>query len=247
MNLNSVPLPPLSIHEVHLWRVELDPPSAVFNDLAVCLSTEERQRADRFVRESDRRQFTASHAALRKILGRYLDIAPEKVTFTTRPGGKPELAPRSHSSPVRFNLSHSRELALVAVTLGGEVGVDLEHLRPICELENIVGRYFACREQAQWRALAEQERLPAFFRCWTRKEAYLKARGVGLSGGLDRFEVTLIPGQPARLVCDLDRPDATERWRLHDVSVDEGYLAACVVERGVKRIVVFDQNSHGQN
>ena len=241
--MHSAPFPPSSIHEGHLWRVELDPPTAALDDLAACLSAEERQRADRFVRESDRRRFTVSHAALRNILGRCLDIAPEKVAFTTTPGGKPELAPQFHSSEVRFNLSHSHELALAAVTLGGEVGVDLEHVRPICELKNIVGRYFTCQEQAQWHAMAEQERLPAFFRCWTRKEAYLKARGVGLSGGLDRFEVTLAPDQPARLVRDLDRPDATERWRLYDLSPCEGYMAACAVERGAEKISVFDWKS----
>jgi 4'-phosphopantetheinyl transferase len=246
MNFDSFPkelpalFPPLSAHTVCIWRVDLDRPHAALEELAACLIAEERQRADRFVREVDRRRFTVSHAVLRMLLGRYLNLPPEHVEMSIAPGGKPELTRASGTSCPRFNLSHSERLALIALTMDRAVGVDVEHVRPMTDVKNIVERYFAPREQAVWHVLLEQERLAAFFRCWTRKEAYLKAQGIGLSGGLDHFEVSFAPDDPVRLIRDDDRPDATTRWQLHDVAVEEGYVAACAVEREVEKILVFD-------
>ena len=238
MQLN--PMPPPSPRELQVWRVKLDQLPAALNDLAACLSAEERRRAERFVRQADRQRFTASHAALRMILGRYFDVPPEAVEIAIRAGGKPELASQRHSLTLRFNLSHSKDMALVALMQDGEVGVDVEYMRPMHDAEGIIMRYFSPGEQSTWHAQPEQERMAAFFRCWTRKEAYLKARGVGLSGGLDRFEVSLAPGEPARLVRDHDRPEAEVQWQLFDVSPGEGYMAACAAERGIKTVTVFD-------
>jgi 4'-phosphopantetheinyl transferase len=249
---SDFPPPPLLPRELHVWRVELDRPPAA-DVLAGRLSAEERRRAERFVREIDRRRFLVGHAALRTILGRYLDIPPHRVETVLRAGGKPELLPSQFSprplgegpgvralAALRFNLSHSEALALIAVALDCEVGVDVEHVRPIDDVESIVKRYFAPGEQAAWRALPERERLGGFFRCWTRKEAYLKARGIGLSGGLDRFEVSLAPDEPPRLLQVADPSDAAARWQMYDVPAGQGYLAACVVEGVVEKLSLFD-------
>jgi 4'-phosphopantetheinyl transferase len=231
--------------------VPLDPP-ADSETLTQYLSAEEVRRAARFLRETHRRRFIIAHAALRTILGQYLGIPPDRVAISLRTGGKPELA-LAQGSPLpwgggpgvraaktlRFNLSHSEALALIAVALDCEVGVDVEHIRPISDMANIVKRYFAPGEQAAWLALPDGERLAGFFRCWTRKEAYLKARGIGLSGGLDRFEVSLAPDEPARLLCP-DPSDAPARWQMHDVLAGPGYLAACVVEGAIEVVSTFD-------
>jgi 4'-phosphopantetheinyl transferase len=222
--------------------------------LAECLSAEERRRAERFVRDIDGRRFIVSHAALRTILGRYLGIPPDRVEMTVRVGGKPELAIASPrplgegpgvraAGPLRFNLSHSEALALIALTLECEVGVDVEHVRPMSDIANIVKRYFAPGEQAAWLALPECERLAGFFRCWTRKEAYLKARGIGLSGGLDKFEVSLAPDDPPRLLHVADPNDSPARWQMHDIAAGYGYMAACVVEGAVEKVSILEWQS----
>lgn len=222
--------PRLSPGELHVWQVDLDAAPPVLAALAEHLSPEERRRSDRFVREADRRRYVASHAALRTILGRYLGLPPAGVEVAVRPGGKPELASLPGAPPLRFNLSHSDGLAMIAVTLDREVGVDVERVRPMPDVGAIVERYFAVPERAAWRALPDYERLAAFFRCWTRKEAYLKARGIGLSQGLDRCEVSFVPGEPA-LVQSSDPCSSGTPWRLYDVSPGAGeYVAACAVE-----------------
>jgi len=229
-SMDSRSVPPLAHQTLHVWRIALDRPESEIARLADCLSDDERGRAARFLREVHRRRFTAAHAALRKILGGYLKVAPRQVALATRSGGKPELIAATHAPPLRFNLSHSSELALLAVALGREVGVDVERARDGIDMENIVSRFFAPGEQATWRRLTADERLAGFFRCWTRKEAYMKAHGVGLSLGLDRFEVSLAPGEPARLLRS-ELPDgSTSRWRMFDLTPGEGYFAACVVE-----------------
>jgi 4'-phosphopantetheinyl transferase len=226
--------------DLQLWRVELDRPPATTELLAECLSPEERGRAERFVRQTDRRQFIVSHAAVRSILGKCLDVAPERVEMTIRPGGKPELTPAAGAPPLRYSLSHSEGLAMVALTLGREVGIDVERVRPSLDVANIVERYFAPGERAAWRALPECQRLAAFFRCWTRKEAYLKARGVGLSSGLDRFEVSLAPDEPARLLRGSEPSDSGAQWCVYDVSPGGEYIAACVVEGEAESVSVAD-------
>ncbi len=237
-SIPSASFSPLGPGELHLWRVDLDAQTTSLEVLAACLSAEERRRAERFAREADQRRFIVSHAAQRMILGRYLGISPTDVAFTCRLGGKPELATATGKLPLRFNLSHSGEMALVALTLDQEVGVDIEHVRPI-DASGIIERFFARGECDAWRALPPWEQTAAFFRCWTRKEAYLKARGVGLSSGLDRFEVSFSPNEAAQLL-RADPADAATDWRIYDVSPNEEYLAACVVDGAVEHIAVHD-------
>lgn len=232
--------PSLSRQSLHVWRVDLDRALAEIGAPAECLSAEECCRAGRLVREEDRRRFIVGHTALRTILGGYLDVPPRRVETVVRAGGKPELAPRSTATRLQFNLSHSRSLAMVALTLDREVGVDVEFVRAFDNMENLVRRYFAPGEQAAWQNLPQSERLTAFFRCWTRKEAYLKARGIGLSAGLDQFEVSLAPGEAARLLSVRDTRDSHMQWQVYDVPAGDGHMAACVVQRDVKEMAIYD-------
>jgi 4'-phosphopantetheinyl transferase len=226
--------------ELHLWWVDICRPSEPVGVLAQCLAPDERQRSERFVRETDRHRFVVSHAAVRRILGHYLSIPPDRVEITIRPGGRPEVAPSDKLPSLRYSLSHSGERALVGVTCYKDVGVDVEHVRPLIDADNIVERYFSAGERAVWRSLPADEQLAAFFRCWTRKEAYLKAQGVGLSAGLDQVEVSLAPGEPACLLRVSNSTDLTTRWQMYDIPASTDYMAACVVDGGIDGISVYD-------
>jgi 4'-phosphopantetheinyl transferase len=212
--------------EVHLWQAALDVPPARADRLAGGLAPDERQRADAFHFERDRVHFIAARAFLREVLGRYLGRPAPAVQFRYSPSGKPEV---EADSPLQFNLSHSGGLALLAVAQGRAVGMDVERLRPDFAGEPLARRFFAPGEVAALLALPEYMQLQAFYRCWTRKEAYLKARGDGLSFPLDQFEVTLTPGEPARLLrVQGDEGEAT-RWHLEHLEVGADYVATLAV------------------
>jgi 4'-phosphopantetheinyl transferase len=144
--------------------------------------------------------------------------------------GKPELAPDSNAPPLRFNLSHSHELALFGFAYGREIGIDIEYIRPTFAREQIAAQFFSPRENAALRLLAADQHALGFFNCWTRKEAYIKARGQGLSLPLDQFDVSLTPGEPAVLLQTRDIPQEAARWSLHALAPGPGYLAALAVE-----------------
>jgi 4'-phosphopantetheinyl transferase len=167
---------------------------------------------------------------LRIILGHYLNLEPDQVRFIYGAQGKPALASRRGQDSLDLNLSHSQELALFAVTRRRRVGVDLECIRPIAEAEQIAARTFSAQEYQVWRTLPEAAKQEAFFHCWTRKEAYIKAIGDGLSRPLDRFDVSLAPGEPARLLNVAGHPEEATRWSLKELTPAPGYVAALAVE-----------------
>lgn len=238
--INSATIPSLEPHAVHIWKIPLDVPVAVVQQLETWLAPSELDRAGRFVQEIDRLRFIVSHAAVREILAHYLEVEPAAIEMNVRTGGKPELAD-SHRSDLQFNLSHSGALGMVAVTSHDEVGIDVEQVRSNFDAASIVTRFFSQREIQRWQQLPGEEKLPAFFRCWTRKEAYLKARGLGLSLELDQFDVAFGPGQPAQLLSSRDATDNdTTRWAIHDVSPNEEYIAACVVEQEIESLLTFE-------
>jgi len=189
----------------------------------------ERDRAARFVFEEDRRRFIASHAATRQTLARCLDRAPESLQFATGPHGKPHLV--DPPQDIRFSLSHSGDQALLAIALGQDVGVDLEAHRPI-DARELAQRYFAPREIDALLRLPDAEQLPAFFRCWTRKEAFIKALGRGLSFPLDGFEVSVEEDGSAQLLrACAAAPDALDRWRIVALDAGAGHAAALAAGR----------------
>lgn len=207
---------------VHVWGWPLSAISDPdWQGYEAVLSTEERATASRFVATLHRRRYVHAHAALRGILSSYLGIAPGAVAFTEGEHGKPRLA---SPSGLHFNLSHAEEVALLAVGTV-EVGVDVEFIHPVND--NIAERFFAPAEVIALASLPEDERLRGFFACWTRKEAFLKAIGTGISGGLDSFIVTL-PGQGPLCLSDTGS-GITAGWVLKHLEPGEGYIGALAV------------------
>ena len=216
--------------EVHVWFVELDQLASCMHDLQQTLDGNERVRAERFYFRRDRDHFIVAHGLLRLILSRYLNIEPSDLRFCYSLYGKPMLAKEVDGDRLRFNLSHSHGLALYAVTRARELGIDIERIRPDLAYEQLAARFFSPREVAALRAVPTSHRLGAFFNCWTRKEAYIKARGEGLSFPLDHFDVSLAPGEPATLLSTIGDPLETSRWSLRELDLAPGYTAALAVE-----------------
>jgi 4'-phosphopantetheinyl transferase len=215
--------------EVHLWRV-CTSRSATSDAAAVdALSADERVRASRLRFEADRGRFVASHAALRRILASYLGATPASLAFGEGPQGKPFLDAPAHGQSLHFSLSHSSDLALVAVSRGRRVGVDVERVRPLEDLDGFVARYLSPREREAFVRIPSAGRLRAFFEIWTLKEAYLKACGDGLLRELDAFDVT-VGDAPSRLLGVRDRPGDEARWALQRVEVGKDFVAALAVE-----------------
>jgi medium-chain acyl-[acyl-carrier-protein] hydrolase len=221
--------------EVHIWRAGLELPSCELDLLSKNLSAEEKNRAAAFHFQKDRDRFIAAHGFFRVVLGRYLKIAPDEVGFHLGPAGKPGLAGQS---PIRFNLSHSGSCALVGITMNRDIGVDIEKSRPMPDALQMAKRFFSPGENRVLQELAGDP--SAFFRCWTRKEAYIKGRGQGLSLGLERFEVAFAPGEPARLLRMEGEPEAPDRWWLADLPVGPDFVGACAVDRGPCRLLFWD-------
>jgi 4'-phosphopantetheinyl transferase len=183
-------IPPLG-QNVHVWAVGLDDPGFAAEHWRNWLSLEEQARASKFKFGRDQIRYIIAHAAVRAILARYTSEEAANLKFVVGPNGKPKLAAPWSASGVEFNLSHSHERALIAVNSGAEVGVDIEFVRADFEFHEIARHFFTKREAAALRELPEELQRRAFYRCWTSKEAFLKAKGTGLSGKLDEVEITL--------------------------------------------------------
>lgn len=193
------------------------------------LSSAEHQRAERFRFERDRRCYVVGRGMLRLILGEHLSCDPACLRFAYGRYGKPGLAEPGETN-VHFNISHAHTLVAIAVAEGRRVGIDVEQVRALDDMDRLARRFFSIREYAALRALPPEERREAFFRCWTRKEAYVKARGDGLTLPLDRFDVSLRPGAPAALLGTRPDPAEATRWGLHDLGLMDGYQSALAVE-----------------
>jgi len=215
-------LPP---NTLHLWRLALDLPATEQTAARAVLSPDETARAARFVFERDQRHFAAARGQLRQVLATYTGQPPEGVPIQADAHGKPFLA---DVSSIHFNLAHSGRWALLAVTRHAPVGVDLEHRRADLERAAIAQRFFAPGEAQRLAALPAAEQEAAFFRCWTRKEAYVKARGEGLALPLDGFEVALEAGAPRLLWVAGDAAEAAH-WTLFEPGVPEGYVGAVAI------------------
>jgi len=220
----------LSNSDVHIWRASLNLPAARVDELAEVLSGDEQERAGRFHFERDRRRFIVARAALRTILGQYEQLEPGRLQFRYGPQGKPFLADQPEHNELRFNIAHSHELALLGFTRGRELGVDLEYIRPLKDLNQIAARFFSARENATLKKLPSSQKQVAFYTCWTRKEAYIKAIGEGLSMPLDAFDVSLGPDAPAALISVRDDPDEARRWSMQALQPAPNYIAAFIVE-----------------
>lgn len=230
------PRPPDSLAlcegEVHVWRNSLGRSEAEVRRLFETLNEEEQARARRFHFERDRDSFVVARGVLRAALGLYLSRRPEEVEFSYTSYGKPFLNPASATGALRFNTSHTHGLALYAFTLGLEVGVDVELIREDFATEEIAEQFFSAREVSMLRRVPRGRKGEAFFNCWTRKEAYIKARGEGLSHPLQDFTVSLVPDERAALLDSKLGREEVSRWDLRDLRVGAGYAAALAAESG---------------
>jgi len=219
--------------EVHVWLVNLELQEAVTSKLGALLNPEEHQRAARFEVASARGQFIASRGFLRMVLGRYLGIGPAKVEFRLSAHGKPELA---ESKALHFNLSHTEGLAAIAASGVGAVGIDVERIRDEADVLGLAERFFSKKEAAWVRSQVGQGRVASFFTCWTAKEAYVKARGGGLSIALDGFAAMPDPDKPTlRLECFADAAEA-RRWSLWPLTLPSEFRGAVAVEGAVSSL-----------
>ena len=221
----------LAEDDVHVWRGSLERPLAEILHLHNCLSPDEQERANRFHFDKDRQHFIAGRGMLRHILSRYLHTPPEQLRFAYNQYHKPSLAAPFAAHKLYFNLSHSGELALYALAQQPEIGIDIERLRRNFAYEEVAERFFAPAETAVLRQMPADLKAQTFFNCWTRKEAYIKGHGMGLSLPLDSFIVTLQPGQPARLLTTRDDPAEAAHWTLQALMPGPGYVAAVAVRR----------------
>lgn len=213
-----------------MWRASLKLPGPEVQALHHSLTKEELERADRFHFQRHRAHFIVARGLLRTILSRYLKIEPRRLRFRYGPKGKPELAGDTSRRGLRFNISHSHGLALYAVTDDRQIGVDVERIRPDVTGEKIAERFFCPREAATLRELPAEVRQQAFYTCWTRKEAYLKAIGKGITLRLDQFEVSVTPGEPAVLLSINGDPKEASYWSLKELDPEPGYVGALAVK-----------------
>jgi len=220
----------LGAEDVHVWRASLDVTPTIVDSLRQFLSADELVRAGRFHFESDRKHFIVARGYLRAILSRYLKRPAEEIKFVYGEQGKPQLTGSCRGSQsFYFNLAHSDGLAIYGMTRVGEIGIDIERIRPEFTGDDIATRFFSPGEVSCLNAMPKDVRPEAFFNCWTRKEAFIKAIGMGLSLPLDQFEVTLAPGEPAQLVRTTWDDNEASRWSIKSIDVAVGYVAAVAV------------------
>ena len=213
---------------LHVWAIPLQASPGVIQTLRELISADEAAVAERMRVPELRTAFIISHGILRVLLSRYLEKSPEEICFRESSKGKPSVFP---PQPLQFNLSHSGMCALAGFAIGCEIGVDVEQVRTFSDMEAVAARFFCPDEVKDLARLSPQLREQAFFRCWTRKEAYLKATGEGLSSRLDDFQVSLCPDKPA---CFLRLPSGSGSWSLYDIKAGTGYAAA-LAHRGPER------------
>lgn len=233
-SLSEWSYPPESLQlgngDIHVWRAFLDVTASRQRSLEHTLSEDERKKARCFHFQRDRRRYVLSRALLRAILSRYINIEPGRILFSYNRYGKPFLDKDFDEYALRFNVSHSDEIALYAMTIGREIGIDIECVREDVASEQLAERLFSSQEIAMLRSLPSHLRREAFFNCWTRKEAYVKARGEGLSLDLKQFDVSLIPGEQPVLLGDGGNVHEISRWSLASLTPGSGYVAAIAVE-----------------
>jgi 4'-phosphopantetheinyl transferase len=220
--------------EVHVWRSTVDWSPDSLAGIKQYLSPDERARVERFFFEKDQRSHLVSRGWLRVLLGRYLCVPPDQLGFDYGAHGKPRLAAPAaqspHQAPLQFNVSHSGEFVVIAVTTGRALGVDVERIRTDTKVVELAERYFSPHERAALAALRPVQQHDGFFNAWSRKEAFIKACGTGLAMPLDSFDVSLLPDQPAQLIATRPDADVACRWSMRVVDVADGYKAAIVVE-----------------
>lgn len=220
----------ISNREVHIWRTFIDIDSPIIKTYLPVLSIDELEKANRFYFPNDRNRFITVRSVLRRIIGNYTGKHPRELKFDFNQYGKPFLSQNSSKSTIKFNISHSHEVALIAVTQDFDIGVDVEYMHTNFDFEGIVEKFFSVNEKNVWRSLPSYHKVEAFFNCWTRKEAFIKAKGKGLSLPLNEFDVSFKPGEPALLLNTAwDRKEVGD-WSVEEIKPANGYVGALAVK-----------------
>lgn len=217
-------------NDIHVWIAGLSQSSQSVQGLAKILSPDERSRANRFHLKRDRNRFIVARGILRRILGKYLRIPPQHMEFSYGDYGKPYLPTDLNSPSIHFNVSHSGLVGVFAFARTREIGVDIEWIRNLNDMDEIADRFFSERESAVFQALPDHKKSEGFFNCWTRKEAFIKALGNGLSYELDKFDVSLTPGEPARLLSVGGSTNEASRWLMYESEPVAGYATAIATQ-----------------
>ncbi|MEO8211506.1 MAG: 4'-phosphopantetheinyl transferase superfamily protein [bacterium] len=219
-------------NEIHIYQSTLEKTAAEINDLESILSTDELTKAYRYKFEADKNNYIVCRALLRNILSDYLSIKPSLITFSYYEKGKPYI----NNSFIKFNLAHSHNYAVFAFTPGKEVGIDIEYYRELQDALQIAKRYFSKSEIEEFENTSHENIKIAFFNCWTRKEAFIKAVGEGLSYPLADFSVTLNPEDP-KILWIKTKPNEIKKWSLHDIKVKENYISSLAIKSNDSEIV----------
>jgi len=226
----SQPSLKLTTAKVQIWQASLEQPVEVIQKLEALLSEEEAQRANRLRYRQHRQFFIARRGILRHLLSQHTGADPEKIQLVYTQSGKPLLSSLDETSDICFNLAHSGRLGVYVFTRGRRVGIDLEAIRFVNEMDRVAEMNFSPEEYRKFETIGEGERSAAFYRCWTRKEAFLKAVGDSVSCPLQEFEVSLEPGAPAELLAVRGSKEQAQKWSMHDLRIQDGYAASLVVE-----------------
>ncbi len=236
-------IPALEPFKIHLWRINLEEPEADESHLYYCLSDEECDQAARFHYNRDRRRFLKRRSVLRHLLAKYLGVDAKIVRYSAMPNGKPFMEGQGGPAGIRFSCSHSASWGLIAIGHGGEIGVDLERHRPLANLLDLAHACFSDQEIGEFMSIPEALKARYFFDAWTRKEAFVKAIGLGLSFALKDFSVSLTPNQPAKLLNVKNDLAVVERWKMLSIDVNSDYSAALVAEGEPACLRYFEWNS----
>ncbi len=230
----------LNNDEVHIWRAALDSPKNFLPVFQSFLSADEKLTASKFHFKKDRHQSIISRGMLRFLLAVYLKQNPQDFVFDHNPYGKPVLAPRRNPFSIEFNVSHSGQILLFAFSREFRIGIDVERIRYSFDELEIAKNFFSTNEIDELTDLPESLRRRGFYHCWTRKEAYIKGKGKGLSIPLDSFDVSLTPGKPAKLHFSRLNPGDSDDWSLWDLSLDNGHIGAVAVEGENRKFKLWD-------
>jgi 4'-phosphopantetheinyl transferase len=233
MWLNSPDNLILNEDEAHIWRADLDLNESFQSSFLQLLSPDEKNRANKFRFKEDRQRFIAARAILRLLIGKYLEINPTEISFQYGEFGKPSLA---DTNSLQFNISHSQNVALFAFTKKFNIGVDVEFVNPNTKIKEIAASFFSTNEIKNLLALPEKQQTLGFFYCWTRKEAFIKAVGEGLSFPLNKFEVSLEPDKPAKLLATHWQPKDVSKWSVYSLSPEPNFVGSLVIEGFVEKV-----------
>jgi len=236
VNVTPGPRFRIGVRELHVWHAGLTN-SEHAKDLEPFLSPDECERAARFRFPEHRRRFVIARGLLRQLLAAYLEVEARDLVFTYSETGKPGLS-AIHGSNLSFNVSHSGDMGVFAFALGRSVGVDVECIRYDVDVDEIPRRFFSPQEQQALAGLEAREKIEGFFNCWTRKEAYVKAVGSGLSLPLRDFDVSLVPGEPAKLLATRPLASLASKWSMESLSLGQECAAAVVVEGPIEQLSV---------